>query len=139
MAASNWYSIRPCTTGLAAVLPFNYSYPPNQHLNVNRGTGAVTAEALRRVGPSGNVTGLDLSPDMLAVARRKMPDLDFLEGRAESLPFRDETFSLQARRWGRRVRVTRYHRHRMELPPASSYRHRQPRRPGLQGISHHRL
>jgi SAM-dependent methyltransferase len=66
--------------------------PGERVLDVACGTGAVTAEALRRVGPNGDVVGLDRSEDMLAVARRKMPALDLLEGRAEALPFDDETF-----------------------------------------------
>jgi SAM-dependent methyltransferase len=61
-------------------------------LDIACGTGAVVQEALRRVGPEGEVVGLDLSPDMLAVARRKLPDLDLRQGRAEELPFDDEAF-----------------------------------------------
>jgi SAM-dependent methyltransferase len=66
--------------------------PDERVLDVACGTGAVTAEALRRVGPRGGAIGLDISPDMLAVARGKMPDLDFREGRAESLPFEEKVF-----------------------------------------------
>ncbi|WP_035484586.1 methyltransferase domain-containing protein [Geminicoccus roseus] len=66
--------------------------PGDRVLDVACGTGAVAAEALRRVGPDGSVTGLDRSPDMLAVARRKLPDLDWHEGRAEALPFDDAAF-----------------------------------------------
>jgi ubiquinone/menaquinone biosynthesis C-methylase UbiE len=61
-------------------------------LDVACGTGGATAEALRRVGPGGAVFGLDRSAEMLAVARRKMPDLDWTEARAEALPFPDESF-----------------------------------------------
>lgn len=74
--------------------------PGQRVLDVACGTGAVAAEALRRVGPKGKVIGLDLSSDMLAVARRKMPDLEFFEGRAESLPFEDETFDAVACQFG---------------------------------------
>jgi SAM-dependent methyltransferase len=61
-------------------------------LDVACGTGAVAQEALRRVGPERQVAGLDVSPDMLAVARRKLPDLDLRQGHAEELPFDDESF-----------------------------------------------
>lgn len=50
--------------------------PGDRVLDVACGTGAVAQEAQRRVGPEGQVAGLDLSPDMLAVAQRKLPDLD---------------------------------------------------------------
>lgn len=66
--------------------------PGERVLDVACGTGAVTAEALRRVAPDGKVAGLDRSADMLGVARRKMPDLDLVEGRAEALPFDDAAF-----------------------------------------------
>ena len=61
-------------------------------LDVACGTGAVAVEALGRVGPHGSVTGLDRSPDMLAVARRKLPHLEWHEGRAEALPFTEAAF-----------------------------------------------
>jgi SAM-dependent methyltransferase len=69
-------------------------------LDVACGTGAVTAEALRRVAPGGSVCGIDLSPDMLAVARRKLPDLDLREGRAEALPFKDAAFDVVTCQFG---------------------------------------
>jgi ubiquinone/menaquinone biosynthesis C-methylase UbiE len=66
--------------------------PGDRVLDVACGTGAVASEALRRVGPEGQVAGLDVSPDMLAVARRKLPGLDLRQSRAEELPFDDEAF-----------------------------------------------
>ncbi len=66
---------------------------PGEHvLDVACGSGAVAAAARERVGLEGAVTGLDPNPDMLAVARRKHPDLRWCEGRAEALPFEDEAF-----------------------------------------------
>lgn len=38
--------------------------------------------------------GIDRSEDMLAVARRKMPEIDWREGWAESLPFQDQMFDV---------------------------------------------
>lgn len=61
-------------------------------LDVACGTGVVAREALRRVAPSGEVTGLDLNPGMLAVARRLESGVTWREGRAEELPFSEGTF-----------------------------------------------
>ncbi len=51
------------------------------------GTGVLTLEAARAVSPGGTAVGVDLNPGMLAVARRKAPDLDWREAPAEALPF----------------------------------------------------
>jgi demethylmenaquinone methyltransferase / 2-methoxy-6-polyprenyl-1,4-benzoquinol methylase len=60
-------------------------------LDVATGTGAVAAELLRRRGC--RVVGIDQSPEMLAVARRRLADrVQLHEGRAESLPFADASF-----------------------------------------------
>lgn len=66
--------------------------PGDRVLDVACGTGAVAQEAIGRIGPGGSVVGLDQSEDMLAVARRKMPSLDWRQGRAEALPFEDNAF-----------------------------------------------
>ena len=58
-------------------------------LDVATGTGAVALELVRR---GHTVVGIDQSPDMLAVARKRLPGVEFHEGRAESLPFADGEF-----------------------------------------------
>jgi ubiquinone/menaquinone biosynthesis C-methylase UbiE len=58
-------------------------------LDVACGTGVLAREAARRVQPGGTVTGLDRNEGMLAVARRKAPDIKWRLGRAEALPFED--------------------------------------------------
>ena len=65
--------------------------PPGGHvLDVATGTGLVAAELLRR---GFRVTGLDQSPEMLAVARRRFGGrVDLVEAAADSLPFPDGSF-----------------------------------------------
>ena len=64
--------------------------PGGDVLDVATGTGLVAAE-LRRRGFA--VTGVDQSPDMLAVARRRFGgSVDLVEASADSLPFADDSF-----------------------------------------------
>ena len=60
-------------------------------LDVACGSGKLTAE-LARLGQGGRVAGLDFSPQMLEVARRGHPSLEFIEGDALNLPFADASF-----------------------------------------------
>ncbi len=60
-------------------------------LDVGTGT-AVFAEAFAGLGL--DVTGVDLDPRMLELARERVPRARFLEGAAERLPFRDGAFDL---------------------------------------------
>jgi ubiquinone/menaquinone biosynthesis C-methylase UbiE len=67
-------------------------------LDVACGTGVVTRLAAQRVGSTGCVAGLDLNPDMLAVAR-SLPlgpgaTITWLEGTVLALPFRDDVFDV---------------------------------------------
>ncbi len=58
-------------------------------LDVGTGPGLV-AEAAALRGCS--VTGIDISPQMLDIARERVPDAEFHEGSAESLPFANDAF-----------------------------------------------
>jgi ubiquinone/menaquinone biosynthesis C-methylase UbiE len=58
-------------------------------LDVACGTGVVA-----RASTAGWVVGVDVNPAMLAVARRKRPDLDWRAGDATSLPFADDAFDV---------------------------------------------
>src|SRR5437588_3663286 len=70
--------------------------PGERVLDVACGTGVVARLVAPLVGPSGSVTGLDLSPDMLAVAaecaRAEGLTITWQQGNAASLPFEDGAF-----------------------------------------------
>jgi len=61
-------------------------------LDVACGSGKLTAELAKIAGPHGRVVGLDFSPEMLAIARREHPGLEFTDGDALNLPFADDSF-----------------------------------------------
>lgn len=74
--------------------------PGEKVLDVACGTGVLAEAAAERVGPEGRVVGLDRNPDMLAVARRKRPDIEWREGRAEAIPFGDASFDRVVSQFG---------------------------------------
>ncbi|MEP7227811.1 MAG: methyltransferase domain-containing protein [Gemmatimonadales bacterium] len=68
-------------------------------LDLGAGTGVVAQRAAAIVGPSGSVTGVDISSDMLAVARQRasalgLSNVSLLEGRAESIPADNAAFDV---------------------------------------------
>ncbi len=74
---------------------------PGAHvLDVACGTGALALAAAKRAGPSGKVTGIDINPDMLAVARRKETAVNWVDGAAEDLPFDDACFDAVVSQFG---------------------------------------
>lgn len=72
--------------------------PGERILDLACGAGIVARLAAKRLGGQAAITGLDLSPDMLAVAHasavREGLEIAWLEGRAEALPFPDASFEL---------------------------------------------
>ncbi|MDF2967383.1 MAG: Methyltransferase type 11 [Nocardioidaceae bacterium] len=62
-------------------------------LDVACGTGVV-ARAARDVVEAGRVVGVDLNPAMLEVALAARPDLEWVQGDAEDLPFADAEFDV---------------------------------------------
>ena len=64
-------------------------------LDVGTGTGA-GARAIRERFPTSDVIGVDVSPAMIAEARKLVPEATFVEGDASDLPFDDESFDLAA-------------------------------------------
>jgi ubiquinone/menaquinone biosynthesis C-methylase UbiE len=72
--------------------------PGNRVLDVACGTGIVSREVAKAVGPDGEVVGLDVNPGMLAVARSHQPSpgakIRWQEGDARALLFQDGSFDL---------------------------------------------
>jgi ubiquinone/menaquinone biosynthesis C-methylase UbiE len=60
--------------------------PGERVLDIACGTGIVARVASERLGDDGDIVGIDISPDMLAVARAVAPSIDWREGHAGALP-----------------------------------------------------
>jgi len=58
-------------------------------IDIACGTGIVARLANERLGGTGHVVGIDVSPPMLAVARTVAPDIDWREGNASALPLQN--------------------------------------------------
>jgi arsenite methyltransferase len=68
-------------------------------LDVGSGAGTDSLVAAQMVAPQGRVTGVDMTPEMLAKARAAVVEMgatnvEFIEGEAERLPFEDESFDV---------------------------------------------
>src|SRR5215212_8364213 len=70
--------------------------PGDTVLDVGCGTGTLAIAAKRRVGTTGTVRGIDASPEMIELARRKAAkagaDITFQAAVVEALPFPDGHF-----------------------------------------------
>ena len=66
--------------------------PGDKVLEIGCGTGTLTMAAKAHVGPSGEAAGIDIAPEMVAVARRKATrkgvDISFREGSIAGSLFR---------------------------------------------------
>ena len=67
-------------------------------LDVGCGTGTDAIALRAKVGPGGEVVGIDAAPEMIAVARDKATkqgaDIDFRVGLIEEIPFPEDCFDL---------------------------------------------
>jgi ubiquinone/menaquinone biosynthesis C-methylase UbiE len=72
--------------------------PGERVLDVGCGTGVVARQVASRLGTDGTIAGVDLSPDMLEVAKargaREHVTVDWREANAEQLPFSESSFDL---------------------------------------------
>jgi arsenite methyltransferase len=73
--------------------------PGERVLDVGCGAGTDSLVAAQMVGPEGHVTGIDMTPEMLAKARAAAEELgsenvEFVESEAERLPFADASFDV---------------------------------------------
>ena len=73
--------------------------PGERVLDLGSGAGTDSLVAAQMVGPYGSVTGIDMTPQMLAKARAAAAELGaanvtFVESEAESLPFPDASFDV---------------------------------------------
>jgi arsenite methyltransferase len=73
--------------------------PGERVLDLGCGAGTDSLVAAQMVGPEGHVTGIDMTPEMLAKARASAAQMgaenvEFLEAEAERLPFDDASFDV---------------------------------------------
>jgi SAM-dependent methyltransferase len=74
-------------------------------LDLASGTGEPAISIATRIAPTGNVTALDLSADLLAIAterasRRGLTNITTQQADAQQLPFPDQQFDLATSRFG---------------------------------------
>lgn len=83
-------SLRQITIKLARLKP------GDKVLEVGCGTGTLSLAAKAQVGSTGEVVGIDIAPEMIAVAghkaMRKRADVTFQVGSIENIPFPDNRF-----------------------------------------------
>ncbi len=72
--------------------------PGDRVLEIGCGTGSLTLAAKEQAGTAGEVTGIDIAPEMIAKARqkaaRKGTDVSFREGSIAAIPFPDNQFDV---------------------------------------------
>lgn len=73
--------------------------PGERVLDLGSGAGTDSLVAAQMVGATGSVTGIDMTPEMLAKARNAATamaaaNVEFVEGEAERLPFADASFDV---------------------------------------------
>ena len=85
--------------GVANPWQFGRLTPGERVLDLGSGAGTDSLVAVQMVGRAGRVTGIDMTPEMLAKARAAAAEMgvanaEFVEGEAEQLPFADASFDV---------------------------------------------
>jgi arsenite methyltransferase len=90
-----------CESFAGVANPFSMGalQPGEDVLDVGSGAGMDTLVAAQMVGPTGSVTGIDMTPEMVVKARGSVAEMGLgnvtiVEGSAEHLPFDDATFDV---------------------------------------------
>jgi demethylmenaquinone methyltransferase/2-methoxy-6-polyprenyl-1,4-benzoquinol methylase len=69
-------------------------------LDCASGTGDLAIAFKRAVGPTGRVVGTDFTPEMIALARAKAPDITFEVADVKALPYDDASFDVASIAFG---------------------------------------
>jgi arsenite methyltransferase len=90
-----------CESFAGVANPFSMGalQPGEDVLDVGCGAGMDSLVAAQMVGPAGSVTGVDMTPEMVAKARGSIAEMGLgnvriVEGSAERLPFDDASFDV---------------------------------------------
>lgn len=75
------------------IKPFTIHYSPFTVADLCTGTGDI-AGILKENFPNSKIIGLDFSQNMLKIASKKHPDIEFVQGDCTQLPFEDESFDV---------------------------------------------
>jgi ubiquinone/menaquinone biosynthesis C-methylase UbiE len=107
IAAEKWKAKSAAMGRDATQALVEYARPQQgmQVLDLASGTGEPAISLAKKVGPGGHVCALDLSADLLDLARkraeqRQLQNISFQQGDAHALPFPDQTFDLTTCRFG---------------------------------------
>lgn len=81
-------NLRRMTVELANIVP------GERVLDVGCGTGQLTAHIGQQVGPTGQVIGIDPAAEMVDLARKHFPNVEFQLAAVERMPFDDDSFDV---------------------------------------------